>query len=314
MNFLNKLERKFGKYTIKNLPFYVMVLYGICAALGILSPILDKLIYVFSGNNIGISSWYYQYLGLDIPKVLQGQIWRLVTFIFAPEWITDFMDVIFIAIKLYLYYLFGKQLENAWGAFRFNVFIFSGYLFMILGAFLMHFGFVIFDIPDFWINYIGFNMSWVYQSMFFSFAVIYPNMGFLFMFFIPITAKWLAIIDAGFIIYGFLDNIRAAFTATSAAEVFYALSPLIAVIAAFLNFLIFFFATRNYKRISPREMKRKSDFKKKMNVHQNQVTHRCAICGRTPADDPNLTFRYCSRCKGNYEYCNDHLFTHEHVK
>lgn len=312
MKFLNKLERKFGKYTIKNLPFYVMVLYGICVAMGVLSPVLDKLIYTFSGNQLGISLWYYEYLGLDIPKVLQGQIWRLVTFIFAPEGISDFMDVIFVAIKLYLYYLFGKQLENAWGAFRFNVFIFSGYLFMIIAAFLLHFGFVLFGIPDSWINYIGFNMSWVYQSMFFSFAVIYPNMGFLFMFFIPVTAKWLAIIDAAFIIYDSLDYVRAALSATSAAGVFYALSPLIAIVAAFLNFLIFFFATRNYKKISPKEYRRKTEFKRQRK--QNSVTHRCAICGRTPADDPNLTFRYCSRCKGNYEYCNDHLFTHEHVK
>lgn len=42
--------------------------------------------------------------------------------------------------------------------------------------------------------------------------------------------------------------------------------------------------------------------------------HKCAICGRTELDDENLEFRYCSKCEGNYEYCSDHLYTHEHVR
>lgn len=41
--------------------------------------------------------------------------------------------------------------------------------------------------------------------------------------------------------------------------------------------------------------------------------HRCAVCGRTELDDENLTFRFCSKCAGNYEYCSDHLYTHIHV-
>ena len=36
------------------------------------------------------------------------------------------------------------------------------------------------------------------------------------------------------------------------------------------------------------------------------------LCGRTELDDPTLTFRYCSKCSGNKEYCQEHLFTHEH--
>ena len=42
--------------------------------------------------------------------------------------------------------------------------------------------------------------------------------------------------------------------------------------------------------------------------------HKCAICGRTELDDETLEFRYCSKCEGNYEYCSDHLYTHEHVR
>ena len=51
-----------------------------------------------------------------------------------------------------------------------------------------------------------------------------------------------------------------------------------------------------------------------VNMYAGGARHRCAVCGRTELDDPNLEFRYCSKCNGNYEYCQDHLFTHEHVK
>ena len=47
---------------------------------------------------------------------------------------------------------------------------------------------------------------------------------------------------------------------------------------------------------------------------KNGAMHECAVCHRTELDDPELEFRYCSKCDGNYEYCQDHLFTHKHVK
>ncbi|MEI3340480.1 MAG: hypothetical protein V8R80_11525 [Eubacterium sp.] len=90
----------------------------------------------------------------------------------------------------------------------------------------------------------------------------------------------------------------------------------VAILASVLNFLIFFFATRNYQRISPKEIHRKKNFQRQMkSARGNGVTkHKCAICGRTELDDPNLEFRFCSKCNGNYEYCQEHLFTHQHVK
>ena len=85
-----------------------------------------------------------------------------------------------------------------------------------------------------------------------------------------------------------------------------------------MNVLIYFLMTRNYRRVDPREIHRKQQFKKAVNMGNtargNGPIHRCAVCGRTELDDPNLEFRYCSRCKGNYEYCQDHLFTHKHVE
>ena len=41
--------------------------------------------------------------------------------------------------------------------------------------------------------------------------------------------------------------------------------------------------------------------------------HKCAVCGRTELDAPDLEFRYCSKCAGDHEYCSEHLYTHTHV-
>ena len=43
-------------------------------------------------------------------------------------------------------------------------------------------------------------------------------------------------------------------------------------------------------------------------------THRCTICGRTDVTDPQLEFRYCSRCKGYHCYCEDHISNHTHIE
>jgi len=134
-------------------------------------------------------------------------------------------------------------------------------------------------------------------------------------FIIPIKMKWMAIVYAAL-------AVASAISSGWVARV--------AILASLLNFIIFFLMTRNMKAYSPHEMKRKRDFRRQMGQSgmggrttnagngrsgQGQITrHKCAICGRTELDDPNLEFRFCSKCDGNYEYCQDHLFTHKHVK
>ena len=91
----------------------------------------------------------------------------------------------------------------------------------------------------------------------------------------------------------------------------------VAIAASLLNFVIFFLSSRNMRRFGPKERARKAKFKRQSAPHMkyaNGAKHRCAVCGRTELDDPCLEFRFCSKCNGNYEYCQDHLFTHEHVK
>ena len=60
----------------------------------------------------------------------------------------------------------------------------------------------------------------------------------------------------------------------------------------------------------------RKEFRSKVKAAPKQTVtrHKCAICGRTDESNPELEFRFCSKCNGNYEYCNDHLFTHKHVE
>ena len=66
--------------------------------------------------------------------------------------------------------------------------------------------------------------------------------------------------------------------------------------------------------MSPKQMKRRQEFKREVKNSSKITRHKCAVCGRTEETNPELEFRFCSKCDGNYEYCQDHLFTHVHVK
>ncbi|MBP5159797.1 MAG: hypothetical protein ILP10_05800, partial [Lachnospiraceae bacterium] len=164
------------------------------------------------------------------------------------------------------------------------------------------------------------SLSYLNMSLFLAFSTMFAETRFLFMFFIPIKAKYLAIFYVALLAY---DIIRAFQTLPMLG-----VCVLIAVVVSMANYLIMFLATRNFKRISPGEIHRRNTFKKEyyggasqrggdniVNFDRNKkiTRHKCAICGRTELDDPNLEFRFCSKCEGNYEYCSDHLYTHTHV-
>lgn len=284
-NFLYKLERKFGRYAIHNLMKYIVGLYALGYVVYMINPYI-----------------YYQFLMLDIDKVLHGQIWRLVTFLIQP---VDATRLFFMLISLYLYFMIGNSLENAWGAFRFNLYYLTGILFNILAVI------IIYAVTG---RSYPITLSYINQSMFFAFAAIYPNVELLLMFIIPIKVKYLGIIYGIVVGYEVFQYIKVGDYLS-----------VIVILFALANFIIFFLSTRNYKRISPSEIRRKQNYRRQTrqasygNVTQfkgrNVVTrHKCAVCGRTELDDDNLEFRFCSKCEGNYEYCMDHLFTHEHVK
>ncbi len=283
MKFFYKMERKFGRYAIRNLMYYIMILYGIGIVIQMLYPML-----------------YWQYLCLDAPSILRGQVWRIVTFLLFPPMGSMaplgssagslFSDLLFNGIALSLYYSLGMNLERTWGAFRFNVYFFMGVLGHVLAAL---------------VGYLVFGQRWILTtvylnfSLFFAFAAVYPNLEFLLFMVLPVKAKVLAIVDGIFFAYSFLMGNMA---------------DRCAIVLSLANFLVFFLMTRNPGRVSPREIRRRQEFKRQAKIIPKGGTrHRCAVCGRTEADGEDLEFRYCSKCAGNLEYCQDHLYTHRHV-
>lgn len=290
MKWMNKLERKFGKYAIPNLMFYIIILYVVGFVLDLLNPY-----------------FYYNYLSLDMSAILRGQVWRLITFIIQPP---D-TSLLFVIFTLYLYYMIGRQLEYVWGSFRFNVYFFMGVIFHIIGALLAY---VIFKVS------LPLGTYYLNMSLFFAYAAIYPNQQFYLFGIIPVKVKWLAWIDAAYFGYTILQAFLPAYGGVPGYYGFIYKASALEAFVSLLNFLVFFLMTRNMKRFSPKEIKRKQAYRREVQAgrqqaqYANGAKHRCHVCGRTELDDENLEFRYCSKCNGNYEYCQDHLFTHEHVK
>lgn len=281
MNFLNKLERKFGKYAIPHLTRYIIITYVIGYIL----------YYAFSSQAL-------MYLTLDPYQIVfHGQIWRLVSWLLIPP--SSFN--IFTVVMLVFYYSIGTSLEQAWGDFRYNVYIFFGILMTIVGAFLL---FVFTGFSYFSFYAMSFSTYYISLSIFLGFAMSFPNMQVMLYFLIPVKMKYMAILYAVIVAIDFFRG---------------NLVTKVAIVFSLASAIIFFFATRNYKRYNSRERKRKNDFRKAMSRgsaqnYANGAKHKCTVCGRTELDDPNLEFRYCSKCNGNYEYCQDHLFTHQHIK
>ena len=275
-NWLDKMERRFGRYAIRNLTMYLLAGYAIGYLLSFTMPQL------------------LTYFTLEPALILKGQVWRLLSWVIIPP--ND--NIIFVIFMMLLYYSLGNTLESYWGAFRYNVYIFSGILFTVIGAFIVN-G-LIGGITGFGSLY---STYYINMSIFLACASIMPDYQLLLYGIIPIKMKWLAVLD---VVLLAVDAVQGG------------LIIRIVIIASLLNFIIFFFCNRNLRGHSPKQAVRRKKFQKQISRPQNQYAggakHRCAVCGRTELDNPTLEFRYCSKCNGNYEYCQDHLFTHEHVK
>lgn len=280
MHFLiEKMEKKFGKYAIPNLMKYVIACY-------VIGYVIQFLF-----------SQAVSYLTLEPYMIFHfGQVWRLVSWVLIPP---SRSNIIFVVIMLVLYYQLGTALERTWGTFRFNLYIFGGVIWTIIGALLYYFAVGV-NTPV----SIGWGISTYYINLtiFLAFAICYPDMQVMLYFLIPIKMKWMAIVYAAMVVYEFVISGAAG---------------RVAIVAAAVNFLLFFLSTRNMMHLTPKQIKRRRDYQKNVrsaNAQRGATIHRCAICGRTELDDPNLQFRYCSKCKGNHEYCQNHLFTHTHIQ
>lgn len=290
---MSNFEKKFGKYAIKNISLMLIMCYAVGYAIQLI------------GNG------FLSFLTLDPYQILHGQIWRIVTWIIVPP--SSFN--IFTIIMLFFYYSVGTTLERTWGAYRYNVYLFSGMIFTVLGSFvalglcyLFH-GDVM-TIPGSAEYLCGmysrlFSTYYINMSILLAFAATFPDVQVLLMFVIPVKMKLLGIIYGVMLVFDLFQN-----TGSPVANIFYRT----AIVASLLNFVIFWFTSRGHIHMSPKDIRRRQEFKHEVKKNMRTSGHKCAICGRTETDDPTLEFRYCSKCEGNYEYCQEHIFTHEHVK
>lgn len=284
---MSNFEKKFGKYAIKNLSLTLIMCY---VAGYLIEMVLPGLFY---------------FLTLNPYAIIHGQVWRLVTWILIPP---DSSNLFFVLLMLYFYYSLGTSLERTWGTYRYNVYIFSGMLFTIIGSFLMM-GYCYLVRPADMVAYGPsvffsavsplFSTYYVNMSIFLAFAATFPEVQVLLMFIIPIKVKVLGIIYGVMLIANFIQG--------SAYSRF-------AMAASLFNFVVFWITSKNHIHMSPKQVKRRQEYRREVKRNTGVTKHKCAICGRTELDSPDLEFRFCSKCNGNYEYCQEHLFTHQHVK
>lgn len=271
MNFLDKLERKFRKFAIPNLMTYII--------LG------NAIIFLLVNLGFGTLSDFVFYW----PYVLDGQWWRIFSFIFIPE----STSLIWVIFSVMLYYFVGSAMERAWGSFKFNAYYFTG----VIGTLIVA---IIFGIPA--------TATYINLSLFLGFATLYPDLQFMIYFIIPVKAKYMAIFY--FVILG-------------SQVISGGLSTFILVAISLLNYFLFF-GVSSIKRARMKQkgyagqqqfrQAQRQSIEKGTKAPIKVAFHKCAVCGKTELDDPDLEFRYCSSCNGHYEYCMEHLKNHEHVQ
>ena len=285
---MKELRRKFNRFCFRNRDKGIpnLMLY-IC-----LGTALVYFMTVFTENYI-----LYDYLFFDRDLILRGQVWRLISYPLTYYMSNPLMTAIF----LFCYYSIGRAMENAWGTCRFN-------LYYLCGIVMMDVYCMIFDCQA--------DVYYLNLSLFLGYATMYPEEHFLVMFIIPIKAWILALVDLAFILMGlFFDSFP------------YNLFSVISL----ANYFLFF--GKDVVNVLPpawrykvqKKMRKQPPVRHKVirfdpaqsqrkEAPQANYTHRCTVCGRTDVSNPDLEFRYCSRCKGYYCYCEEHISNHSHIE
>lgn len=267
----------------------------------VIGNVLVFLLDLFSSGGAALGTGLFSF---NANAILHGQVWRVITFIFVPY---TSRNLILFLLTLYFYYFIGTALEREWGSNKFTVFYFFGVILNILIGFLVGTA----------------SMYYVNMSMFFAFATLYPDLQFLLFFIIPVKAKWLAWIDGAYFAIAVVRFLIAG-------QFLYALIPIVAV----LNYLLFFASDIggkvSYWKGRAKQKARQQEFRqsyqrggagpKVVNFHdaktktKTDYLHKCAVCGKTDVTDPQMEFRYCSKCNGYYCYCADHINSHIHIQ
>ena len=258
------------------------------------------LVYLFS--LISNSYFLYSLLYFDRELILRGQIWRLFTYPLTY----NAGNLLLTAISLLCYYSLGRAMENIWGTCRFTLYYLSGIV--LMDIYCMLFG--------------GYaSVTYLNLSLFLGYATLYPNASFLLFFIIPVKAWIFALVDLVLVLSSLLTDPFPAnlFSVISLANYFLFFGKDV------LNVIPMSWRV-NARRLLRRKKGGKATPRAKVipfdaGSYQASTadvrapyTHRCTICGRTDLSDPDLEFRYCSRCKGYYCYCQDHISNHTHIE
>ncbi len=275
MSWIDRADAKYGRYAVPNLTVF-LIAGQVLAFLANSAPVADGGAPLLDG------------IRFAPDKVLAGEWWRLVTFVFDPP----ITNPLFAFFFWYLFYLFGTTLEANWGTFRYNVYLLLGYVASVVMAFVAWFAA---GVP----GQIATN-GFLYGSVFLAFARLYPEFVMYIFFVLPVKIRWLAMFQ--WIMYG----------VTLISPTTWLVRAM--VVAAVFNYLVFF------GRDIVRDMKhrnRRMQFQSKSlqgrKSKGRKMAHVCHVCGLSSADSPSTPFRYCSEC-GDYCYCPEHLQNHEHVK
>ena len=312
---INKLERKLGKYAIPRLSLYLIYGYVIGYILQLMGTI--------GGVNI------VSFLQLEPYHIIHGlQFWRLVTWVLIPPQ----ENLFFAIIMCFFYYQLGNMMEQTWGTFKFNLYIWGGVICTVIGAFILYGAYALTTGGPVKGTGMFFSTYYINLSIFLAFATCYPEQRVMLYFIFPIRIKILAYVYAAIVLL-------QAFSYRPYGRHF-VICYCVAVLCSLLNFLIFFLSN---KKISVKNAKRRKAFTNAYNSGYQEfkygnagadrarysertsnsgpspkaktiTRHKCAVCGRSELDGANIEFRFCSKCNGNYEYCQEHLFTHTHVK
>ncbi len=307
-NFSTRINRFFYRHRNKGIPNLMLYI-----ALGNAIVLLMSMV-----NNGGV---LYDLLCFDKTRILQGQVWRLVTYVFTQS-SGDFLALVF----LYFFYILGRHVELTIGTLKFNLFYFSGVVLMDIFAMIFspvipagpitqaEYNYLLAVLPNYY------SMAYfLHLSLVLAFATAHPDAQFMIFFLIPIKAWVMAIV------YLVLVGIQV-FNMCYPIFLFpHCLFPLVGL----ANYFLFF--GNNLPNLLPaswrikRQKARKSNgprvipFEPQAAPHRpapkkEDFLHKCTVCGRTDVDNPDLEFRYCSRCKGYHCYCIDHINNHSHIE
>ena len=290
MNSMDKLERKWGRYAVPNLSRYFVG-----------AVLLGLLMELVTPNAL---NW----INFSVDGILHGQIWRLVSWIFMPSTTLDFFGLLFLLCVL----MWGSSLESFLGTFRMNVFLWGGVILSDIG------GILIYVLTKFTLGTgasIYLSSYYLLMTMLLALAMCMPEGEVRLYFVLPIKMKWMLVFELlylGYIVFQTFANTLSVYSGVIGLVI--GLIGSAQIILAVANMFLFFRASKT--RISHKQRKRQKEFRAQFSQPRpgsGISQHKCAICGRTEITNPELQFRYCSKCTGNKEYCQDHLFTHTHI-